>query len=175
MDTRKVHMLASALACNVSLQRLVLNKNPLGADNVVIICDAILAGMVMLRDVVPVEIDAQAGRAASSKAPAVHARLDRMRAWRGLQTLSLCCCDIAVNTVTLTGMHADRAAKVVSSRKALDALGALVAHPACTLKRINISKNKLSGTTVCLKLSPYGKRTCACAQRPGLPQACGCG
>ncbi len=25
------------------------------------------------------------------------------------------------------------------------------------------------------KISPYGKRACACAQRPGLPQACGCG
>ncbi len=24
------------------------------------------------------------------------------------------------------------------------------------------------------KFSPYGKRACACAQRPGLPQACGC-
>ncbi len=25
------------------------------------------------------------------------------------------------------------------------------------------------------KFSPYVKRACACAQRPGLPQACGCG
>ncbi len=25
------------------------------------------------------------------------------------------------------------------------------------------------------KFSPYGKRACACAQRPGFPQACGCG
>jgi hypothetical protein len=25
------------------------------------------------------------------------------------------------------------------------------------------------------KFSPYGKRACACAQRSGLPQACGCG
>ena len=25
------------------------------------------------------------------------------------------------------------------------------------------------------KCSPYGKRACACTQRPGLPQACGCG
>jgi hypothetical protein len=28
---------------------------------------------------------------------------------------------------------------------------------------------------VYLSASPYGKRACACAQRPGLPQACGCG
>ncbi len=28
---------------------------------------------------------------------------------------------------------------------------------------------------VCLSDSPYGKRARACAQRPGLPQACGCG
>ena len=148
MDDRKTVMLAAALRASVSLEKLVLNRNALGADNVAVIAEALLAGMLMLRDVVPGEIAAQAARAEKSTVPAVHARLERMKSWRGLKSLCLCNCDVAQGTTTFRGALAGSGPKVVMTAKGLDALGALIGHPACTLTRLNISKNKMNGVYV---------------------------
>jgi hypothetical protein len=46
MDDKKVGMLCAGLRLNCSLRKLVLNRNPLGPDNVARVCDALLAGML---------------------------------------------------------------------------------------------------------------------------------
>lgn len=167
MDDRKTAMLAAALRASVSLEKLVLNRNPLGAENVAVLADAILGGMLMLRDVVPGEIAAQAARAEKSTAPATHARLERMRTWKGLRTLCLCNCDVAQGVTTFRGALAGSGPREVMMSRGLDALGALIAHPACTLKRLNLSKNKLSGE--CARLSCVARGivlspSCDCAR-----------
>jgi hypothetical protein len=139
-------MLAAALRVNVSLEKVVLNRNSLGADNVALICQAITAGMVMLQEAVPAEIAAQERRVTGARATAAAARLARMRTWKGLQSLCLCNCDVAVSTVSFHGALAAAGSQTVLVPKGLDALGAMLAHPACTLKRLNLSKNRLHGS-----------------------------
>ena len=93
LDDRKVDTLCAALSTNVSLQRLVLSRNPLGAKNVRKLCEALQLGMSRLHTDVPLEVAAELRRA-SVKYPGSQQRLEHMRTWKGLQSLVLADCDV---------------------------------------------------------------------------------
>ena len=116
MDDKKTAMLADAMRCNASIEKLVVSRNPLGPDNVAVLCAGILDGMRArvelqqdvsgVRDLLspaatspataawssrPNTADSRPATAGSGTAVDMRrrGRRDRILSWRGLQSLVL--------------------------------------------------------------------------------------